>query len=152
MGSAKLLSLLEARQRANELRKAVKIDRRDVLAERKDEAAAKVTLREAARQYHVENAAGWKSAIYARQWLASASRASQLCLLQSVASCRRIRSVPKRKKWAGSGRLGKRLVRKRALPEQSPVAARWGGAQQRLEPISQRLTVSDNDRAFRRRQ
>ena len=71
LGSAKLLSLLEARQKANELRKAVKIDRRDVLAERKDEAAAKVTFREAARQYHEENAAGWKSAVYARQWLAS---------------------------------------------------------------------------------
>lgn len=71
LGSAKLLSLLEARQKANELRKAVKIDRRDVLAERKSEAAAKVTFREAARQYHMENAAGWKSAIYARQWLAS---------------------------------------------------------------------------------
>lgn len=71
LGSAKLLPLVEARQKANELRKAVKIDRRDVLAERKSEAAAKVTFREAARQYHKENAAGWKSAIYARQWLAS---------------------------------------------------------------------------------
>lgn len=71
LGSAKLLSLLEARQKANELRKAVKIEGRDVLAERKDEAAAKVTFREAARQYHSENAAGWKSAVYARQWLAS---------------------------------------------------------------------------------
>lgn len=30
-----------------------------------------MTFREAARQYHKENAAGWKSAIYARQWLAS---------------------------------------------------------------------------------
>ena len=50
LGSAKLLSLLEARQKANELRKAVKIDRRDVLAERKSEAAAKVTFREAARR------------------------------------------------------------------------------------------------------
>ena len=71
LGSAKLLSLLEAREKANELRKAVKIEGRDVLAERKDEAAAKVTFREAARQYHSENAAGWKSAIYARQWLAA---------------------------------------------------------------------------------
>lgn len=71
LGSAKLLPLVEARQKANELRKAIKIDRRDVLAERKSEAAAQVTFREAARQYHKENAAGWKSAIYARQWLAS---------------------------------------------------------------------------------
>jgi integrase len=71
LGSAKLLSLADARQKSNELRKAIKIDRRDVLAERKDEAAAKVTFREAARQYHKENEAGWKSTIYARQWLAS---------------------------------------------------------------------------------
>jgi len=71
LGSVKLLPLAEAREKANELRKAVKIDRRDVLAERKSEAAAKVTFRDAARQYHSENAAGWKSAIYARQWLAA---------------------------------------------------------------------------------
>jgi integrase len=71
LGSAKLLPLAEAREKANELRKAVKIERRDVLAERKSEAAGKVTFREAARQYHSENAAGWKSAIYARQWLAA---------------------------------------------------------------------------------
>jgi len=71
LGSAKLLSLAEARQKAGDLRKAVKIDRRDVLTERKDEFAAKVTFREAACQYHGENEAGWKSTDYARQWLAS---------------------------------------------------------------------------------
>lgn len=71
LGSARLLSLAEARNKASVLRKAVKVERRDVLAEKKDEAAAKVTFREAARQYHSENEAGWKSAIYRRQWLAS---------------------------------------------------------------------------------
>ena len=71
LGSAKLLALAEARQKASGLRKAVKIDRRDVLAEKKDEAAAKVPFRAAAEQYHRENEAGWKSAVYARQWLAS---------------------------------------------------------------------------------
>jgi integrase len=71
LGSAKLLTLAEAREKAGQLRKAVKVEKRDVLAERKDEAAAKVTFREAARQYHAENEAGWKSAVYARQWLAS---------------------------------------------------------------------------------
>ena len=71
LGSAKLLTLAEAREKASGLRKAVKVERRDVLAERKDEAAAKVTFREAAKQYHAENKAGWKSAVYARQWLAS---------------------------------------------------------------------------------
>lgn len=71
LGSAKLLRLSEAREKAYELRRAIKVDRRDVLAERKDEVAAKVTFRDAARQYHSENAAGWKSSLYARQWLAS---------------------------------------------------------------------------------
>ena len=71
LGSAKLLMLAEARQKAGGLRRAFKIDRRDVLAEKKDEAAAKVTFQVAARQYHSENEAGWKSAAYARQWLAS---------------------------------------------------------------------------------
>src|SRR3546814_4515261 len=55
LGSAKLLTLAEARETSRGLRKAVKVERRDVLAERKDEAAAKVTFREAARQYHAEN-------------------------------------------------------------------------------------------------
>ncbi|QYU69975.1 tyrosine-type recombinase/integrase [Leptolyngbya sp. 15MV] len=71
VGSAKLITLAEARDKANELRKAVKVEKRDVLTERKDEAAAKVTFREAATQFHSENEAGWKSAVYARQWLAS---------------------------------------------------------------------------------
>ena len=71
LGSAKLLTLVEAREKAWQLRKAVKVEKRDVLAEREDEAAAKITFRVAARQYHTENEAGWKSAVYARQWLAS---------------------------------------------------------------------------------
>jgi len=71
VGTAKMLSLAEARLRASELRKAAKVDRRDILAEKKDEAAARVTFREAAKQYHGENEAGWKSAVYTRQWLAS---------------------------------------------------------------------------------
>ena len=65
------MTLAEARQKATVLRKAVKVDHRDVLAEKKDDAAAKVTFRAAATQYHSENEAGWKSAVYARQWLAS---------------------------------------------------------------------------------
>lgn len=70
LGSAKLLTLAEAREKAGGLRKAVKVEKRDVLAERKSEAAAKVTFREAAKQYHEENKGGWKSAVYTRQWLA----------------------------------------------------------------------------------
>ena len=71
LGSAKLVTLAEAREKASEMRKVIKVEKRDILTERKDEAAAKVTFREAANQYHSENEAGWKSAIYARQWLAS---------------------------------------------------------------------------------
>ena len=71
LGSAKQMTLAEARHKATVLRKAVKVDHRDVLAEKKDEAAAKVTFRAAATQYHSENEAGWKSTVYARQWLAS---------------------------------------------------------------------------------
>lgn len=71
VGSAKLVTLGEARAKAAELRKAVKVEKRGVLTERKDEEAAKVTFREAATQYHSENEAGWKSDVYGRQWLAS---------------------------------------------------------------------------------
>ncbi len=71
LGSARLVTLAEARASAGELRKAVKVEKRDVLAERRDEAAARITFQEAARQYHSENEAGWESTVYARQWLAS---------------------------------------------------------------------------------
>jgi integrase len=71
LGSAKLLSLADAREQASKLRRAVKIEKRDVLAERKDAASAKITFSEAARHYHSENEKGWKSTAFARQWLAS---------------------------------------------------------------------------------
>jgi integrase len=71
IGSAKLVTLAMARDKARELRMAVKVERRDILAERKDAAAAKVTFRQAAIQYHAENEGGWKSKTYARQWLAA---------------------------------------------------------------------------------
>ena len=71
LGSAKLLTLADAREKASEFRRAIKVEKRDVLTERRDEAAAKVTFREAAKLYHAENEGGWKSAVYARQWLAS---------------------------------------------------------------------------------
>ncbi|TPG39011.1 site-specific integrase [Sphingomonas koreensis] len=71
LGSAKLLSLAVARDKASDVRKAIKIEKRDIVAERKNEAAAKVTFRDAAKTYHAENEAGWKSKVYARQWLAS---------------------------------------------------------------------------------
>ena len=48
IGSAKLVTLAMARDKAHELRMAVKVERRDILAERKDATSAKVTFREAA--------------------------------------------------------------------------------------------------------
>lgn len=71
VGSAKLLTLADARDEASKLRRAIKVEKRDILAERKNEAAAKVTFREAAKIYHEQNESGWRSNIYARQWLAS---------------------------------------------------------------------------------
>ncbi len=71
LGSAKLITLAMARDKARELRVAIKVERRDILAERKDATSAQVTFREAAIQYHAENEAGWKSKTYARQWLAA---------------------------------------------------------------------------------
>ncbi len=64
------MTLAEARAKAAELRKAVKVEKRDVLTERKDEEAAKVT---SAKPHPIssENEAGWKSDVYGRQWLAS---------------------------------------------------------------------------------
>src|SRR3546814_10637613 len=44
LGSAKLLMFAQAREKAGQLRKAIKVEKRDVLAERKDEVAAKVTF------------------------------------------------------------------------------------------------------------
>ena len=71
IGSAKLITLAMARDKAREVRMAIKVERRDIVAERKDATAAKVTFREAATQYHAENEGGWKSRTYARQWLAA---------------------------------------------------------------------------------
>jgi len=71
LGSAKLVSLADARTKAGELRKAVKIEGRDVLAERTAAEAAAVTFKQAAERYHAENESGWKSRTYASQWKAS---------------------------------------------------------------------------------
>jgi len=71
VGSAKLVTLAEARANAAELRDAVMVEKRDVLTERKNEEAAKVTFREAAILYHSKNEAGWTSDVHGRQWLVS---------------------------------------------------------------------------------
>ncbi len=74
LGSAKLLSLAEARAKAHELRQAIRGEGRDILAERREAKAAAVTFEEAARRYHAENEGGWKSAAYGKQWLACLER------------------------------------------------------------------------------
>lgn len=71
IGSAKLMSLADAREKARDIRRKVKIEKRDLIAEKKEEIASRVTFREAALKYHAENSSGWKSGIYKRQWLAS---------------------------------------------------------------------------------
>lgn len=68
LGSAKLVSLSDARTKAGELRKAVKVEKRDVIAERAAAEAAAVTFKQAALDYHGENEGGWKSAAYGKQW------------------------------------------------------------------------------------
>lgn len=66
LGSVRQVSLSHARMKAAELRWAVKMEGRDFLAERKEEAAAAVNFREAAEQYHRQNEAGWnKRGLYA---------------------------------------------------------------------------------------
>lgn len=71
LGSAKLVTLAMAREKARECRMAVKVEGRDVITEKKDAAAAQITFKQAATQYHAENESGWNSTTYARQWLAA---------------------------------------------------------------------------------
>ncbi|AOL94496.1 tyrosine-type recombinase/integrase [Porphyrobacter sp. LM 6] len=74
LGTAKLISLAEARGMAVLARKAIKIEGRDIIAERRKDKAEAVTFRQAAVQYHSENKGGWKSEGYSEQWLASLER------------------------------------------------------------------------------
>jgi integrase len=74
LGSAKLVSLAEARSAAVIARKAIKVEGRDLVAERRAKKADAVTFRQAAERYHDENKSGWKSAAYANQWLSSLER------------------------------------------------------------------------------
>lgn len=74
LGSVKLISLAEARAMAVIARKAVKVEGRDIIAERRKSKAESVTFRQAAERYHSENKGGWKSTGYSRQWLNSLER------------------------------------------------------------------------------
>lgn len=74
LGSAKLIGLAEARSAAVNARKAIKVEGRDLIAERRVKKAEAVTFRQAAERYHGENKEGWKSAAYGNQWLSSLER------------------------------------------------------------------------------
>lgn len=74
LGTAKLISLAEVRGMAVLARKAIKIEGRDLIAERRKDRAQAVTFRQAAERYHGENKGGWKSEGYSGQWLASLER------------------------------------------------------------------------------
>src|SRR3546814_927348 len=55
-------------------RKAIKIEGRDIIAERRVKKAEAVTFRQAAERYLAENKGGWKSKAYAEQWQRSLER------------------------------------------------------------------------------
>lgn len=74
LGSAKLIGLAEARSAAVNARKAIKVEGRDLIAERRVRKAEAVTFRQAAERYHGENKGGWKNAAYGKQWLSGLDR------------------------------------------------------------------------------
>jgi integrase len=71
LGSARLVTLAEARAKAAEHRKAVRIEGRDLTAEKRREKAAAVTFREAAKALHEAHKAKWHQPKHAAQWLAT---------------------------------------------------------------------------------
>jgi integrase len=71
LGTARLLTLAEARAKAAEHRKAVRIDGRDLAAEKRREKAAAVTFREAAKTLHEAHKSKWHQPKHAAQWLST---------------------------------------------------------------------------------
>ncbi|MFT5180939.1 MAG: integrase [Alphaproteobacteria bacterium] len=70
LGSASVVSLLEAREAAQEMRKAFKRGE-DPVAKRRHAREAIPTFRDAAKMVHAEHAPGWKNAKHAAQWLST---------------------------------------------------------------------------------
>lgn len=68
LGSAKLVTLAEAREAALETRRKL-LKGIDPVAARKEARAVMLTFREAAKQVHEENRAGWKNGKHQDQWL-----------------------------------------------------------------------------------
>lgn len=69
LGSAKLVTLVAARAKAAEARKATREDGRDLIAERRETKAAAVTFSEAALTYHETHKRQWANAKHGDQWL-----------------------------------------------------------------------------------
>lgn len=70
LGSAKVVSLADARDAAQEMRKAFKRGD-DPVAERRRARHTIPTFRDAAKMVHAEHAPGWKNAKHAAQWLST---------------------------------------------------------------------------------
>lgn len=71
LGSAKLVTLAQARSKAAEARAAIRGEGRDIVAERRERKAAAVTFREAALAMHESHRHQWGSSKHGDQWLAT---------------------------------------------------------------------------------
>jgi integrase len=71
IGSAKLVTLAEARAKASEYRRAVRIEGRDPLAEKRRVKAATITFREAAHALIEAHKHQWTNEKHESQWLAT---------------------------------------------------------------------------------
>lgn len=73
LGSARLVSLAEAREKATAYRKIAR-EGGDPIADRKRDTAVALTFAECARRVHTAHAPGWRNQKHASQWLATLER------------------------------------------------------------------------------
>lgn len=71
LGSARLVTLAQARMKAEEYRRAIRAEGRDPIAEKREARAAKITFREAAMELLESRKAQWANDKHADQWLAT---------------------------------------------------------------------------------
>src|SRR5262245_33608763 len=71
LGSAKIGSLAQARGKAAEARAAIRMEGRDIVAERREAKAAAVTFREAALTMHESHQHQWANEKHGDQWLST---------------------------------------------------------------------------------
>jgi hypothetical protein len=69
LGSAKIVSLAQARVKAAEARAAIRLEGRDIVAERRETRAASVTFKEAAVALHECQKGQWAKGKHVDQWL-----------------------------------------------------------------------------------